>query len=109
MIRIATYVAFANCILFCTWCASLRLSAAGVGSLILSFAWCFAQVWMFDRMVNVFETTFIMSMVGVGASLLAIYAAALFAERDFFLAFAIVGCSTRLRFEARSRFRSGVG
>lgn len=90
MIRIATYVAFANCVPLCIRRASLRRSAAVVGSLILLFAWCFAQVWMFDRMVNVFETTFIMSMGGGGASLLAIYAAALFAERDFSLAFVIV-------------------
>jgi hypothetical protein len=61
---------------------------------------------MFDRMVDVFETTFIMSMGGGCASLLAIYAAALFPEGDFSLAFAIVGWPTRLRFEARSRFRS---
>ena len=91
MIRIATYVAFADRVPLCTWCASLRRSAAVVGSLILLFAWCFAQVWMFDRMVNVFKATFIMSMGGVAASLLAIYAAALFAERDFSLAFVIVG------------------
>ncbi len=91
MIRIATYVAFANRVPFCTWRASLRRNAAVVGSLILLFAWCFAQVWMFDRMVNVFVTTFFMSVVGVTASLLAIYAAALFAERDFSLAFVIVG------------------
>ena len=90
MIRIATYVAFANCASLCTWCARLRRSAAVGGSLILPFTWCFAQVWMFDRMVDVFETTFIMSMGGGCASLLAIYAAALFAGRDFSLAFDIV-------------------
>ena len=91
MIRIATYVAFANCASLCTWCASLRRSAAVVGSLILLFAWCSAQVWMFDRMVNVFETTFFMSVRGTVASLFAVYAAALVAERDFSPAFVIVG------------------
>jgi hypothetical protein len=45
---------------------------------------------MFDRMVNVFETTFLMSVGGAAASLFAVYAAALFAERDFSLAFVIV-------------------
>ena len=91
MIRIATYVAFANCVPLCTRRASLRRSAAVVGSLILLLAWCSAQVWMFDRMVNVFETTFFMSVRGAAASLFAVYAAALFAERDFSLAFIIVG------------------
>jgi hypothetical protein len=46
---------------------------------------------MFDRMVNVFETTFFMSVRGAAASLFAVYAAALFAERDFSPAFVIVG------------------
>ncbi len=91
MIRIAKYVAFANRVPLCTWCAGLRRGAAVVGSLILFLAWCSAQVWMFDRMVNVFEAAFIMPMGGGGASLLAIYAAALFAGRDFPLAFVIVG------------------
>jgi hypothetical protein len=69
MIRIATYVAFSNCVP----------------------PWCFSQVRMFDGMVNVFETTFFMSVRGAAASLFAVYAAALFAERDFSLAFVIVG------------------
>ena len=50
-----------------------------------------AQVWVFDCMVNILVTTFVMSMIGVVASLLAVYAAALFAERDFSLAFVNVG------------------
>ena len=72
--------------------SALGVLACDVVPLLLDlFAWCFAQVWMFDRMVNVFKTTFFMSVRGAAASLFAVYAAALFAERDFSPAFVIVG------------------
>jgi hypothetical protein len=55
------------------------LSSFSVKAVLMCRSRLIAQVWVFDCMVNILVTTFVMSMIGVIASLLAVYAAALFA------------------------------